>query len=812
MSGKNIQNISYLEGLYVYGSGEMDQLKPLNENVEEEKQIFQSAIPRKIPLHFINDTETIKTVKCGQVSTIILSTEGNVYTFGCSDNGGIGHEDSFSVKRVPLKFAAEGVSGGDAHGIAYNRNNLAFWGQFKSSKKWLGKPCYEPTYFSDMHINGDFYKKAISGTNHVIILSEQKNVYAFGCNEYGQIGVSPSKIFHHFQVNKLYEKNVEDIFTGDEHSFLTKYEGGVKVLKAWGCNCNGQLGIGSYATKVNENYSIYVPTKVVFEGISKISVKKVDGGSSTSICLTDDNRVFVWGLNDFHQLGLNSKEKIIPRPKEIHFFNPKENPNNTIDEIYANNQFFYSKNNSTNKVYSWGVGDNFVLGNRKEESENTPYLINHLFFKNLFVNDLSLGSAHVSVYLTEKENINKTRSRSTSQKRLKKNEAENNKKNIINNSKKPIKRKNENIPNDDIEIKVKEEYITLHESDQPKSSAKKIYIGRKSLEKIDIDENINKIIEKEKEKSVKLENMISSKNQHKINLENDTKKSSDKSKSKSKKEKEKTSSKKSKINQEYPKKEEKIEKIDIEQEEKEEKQSKSNNSRKKSYPKKETTQNEKKNNNNTDVDEEGKKAKKDSQSKSQRIKANSKRKEKDEEIDIESDEKEEKREKASSKKKSKKSKDNKEEIQKEKENKGKDTPKNKSKNKSKISLSNKEKEKEKEEKICVSIEEEKKEKEKAVRKSSRNKSKKNEDEEYTEDKQNDKKSKKSKKSKEESDNDENSENNSGRKYSYPKKVKTPEKNQGKSSRSKQGSSRDKSQKKNKSKSKSKSKETYPKKK
>ena len=801
MSGKNIQNISYLEGLYVYGSGEMDQLKPLNENVEEEKQIFQSAIPRKIPLHFINDAETIKTVKCGQVSTIILSTQGNVYTFGCSDNGGIGHEDSFSVKRVPLKFAAEGVSGGDAHGIAYNRNNLAFWGQFKSSKKWLGKPCYEPTYFSDMHINGDFYKKAISGTNHVIILSEQKNVYAFGCNEYGQIGVSPSKIFHHFQVNKLYEKNVEDIFTGDEHSFLTKYEGGIKVLKAWGCNCNGQLGIGSYATKVNENYSIYVPTKVVFEGISKISVKKVDGGSSTSICLTDDNRVFVWGLNDFHQLGLNSKEKIIPRPKEIHFFNPKENPNNTIDEIYANNQFFYSKNNSTNKVYSWGVGDNFVLGNRKEESENTPYLINHLFFKNLFVNDLSLGSAHVSVYLTEKENINKTRSRSTSQKKLKKKDEENNKKNIINNSKKPIKRKNEKLPTDEIEIKIKEEYITLHESDQPKSSAKKIYIDRKSIEKIDIDENINKITEQEKEKSLKLENMMSSKNQHKINLENDTKKSSDKSKSKSKmeKEKEKTSSKKN---------EEKIEKINIEQEEKEEKKSKSNNNRKKSIPKKETAQNEKKNNNNTDVDEEGKKAKKDSQSKSQRIKANSKRKEKDEEIDIESDEKEEKKEKASSKKKSKKSKDNKEEIQKEKENKGKNTPKSKSKNKNKISLSNKEKEKEKEERIYVTIEEEKKEK--AVRKSSRNKSKKNEDEEYKEDKQNDKKSKKSKKSKEESDNDENSENNSGKKYSYPKKVKTPDKNQGKSSRSKQGSSRDKSQKKNKSKSKSK--EKYPKKK
>ena len=54
-------------------------------------------------------------------------------------------------------------------------------------------------------------------------------------------------------MNKLYEKNVEDIFTGDEYSFLTKYENGSKILKSWGANGNGQLGIGSYQTNIKEN-------------------------------------------------------------------------------------------------------------------------------------------------------------------------------------------------------------------------------------------------------------------------------------------------------------------------------------------------------------------------------------------------------------------------------------------------------------------------------------------------------------------------------------------------------------------------------
>ena len=173
------------EGLYVYGSGEMDQLSPIKEE-EKYSEIYDTKIPLKIPLHFISEKEKISKIKCGQMFTMILSTKGNVYTFGCADNGGIGHEDSIPAKKVDLNFKAIDISGGDCHGIAYNNTNLAFWGQIRNSQGCIGEPFLNIKYYNISDINNEKIKKAISGTNHVIILTEEKNIFAFGNKEYGQ--------------------------------------------------------------------------------------------------------------------------------------------------------------------------------------------------------------------------------------------------------------------------------------------------------------------------------------------------------------------------------------------------------------------------------------------------------------------------------------------------------------------------------------------------------------------------------------------------------------------------------------------------
>ena len=464
MATKEI-NDNNKEGLYVYGSGEMDQLSPIKEE-EKYSEIYDTKIPLKIPLHFISEKEKISKIKCGQMFTMILSTKGNVYTFGCADNGGIGHEDSIPAKKVDLNFKAIDISGGDCHGIAYNNTNLAFWGQIRNSQGCIGEPFLNIKYYNISDINNEKIKKAISGTNHVIILTEEKNIFAFGNKEYGQRGINPKEEIDHMRINKINEDNIDDIFTGDEHSFLTKIENNKKIVKSWGLNSKGQLGIGKSSLDGEEYISIYKPTEILFD--ENIVIKKICGGNSNSLCITEDNRIFIWGTNDDNLLGLNNDEPIINKPKEIIFFNKYTNPENEVNEITSAYQSFYARNTVNNKVYSWGNGDSFILGNKKEKSEKNPYLIDFNFFKNMKVSQLEMGCSHVAVILTKEERVY-----INNKKEEKKKEEEK----VI----KPKKRKSadenednleKNKDNDKLEkVKanyIREEFITLNVRDKPK--------------------------------------------------------------------------------------------------------------------------------------------------------------------------------------------------------------------------------------------------------------------------------------------------------------------------------------------------------
>ena len=62
-----------IEGIYIYGSGELDQLSPLQETSKDGEDILESPSPLKIPLHFISPIESIRSINCGQLFTLILS-------------------------------------------------------------------------------------------------------------------------------------------------------------------------------------------------------------------------------------------------------------------------------------------------------------------------------------------------------------------------------------------------------------------------------------------------------------------------------------------------------------------------------------------------------------------------------------------------------------------------------------------------------------------------------------------------------------------------------------------------------------------
>ena len=824
---KNLKSDSNdIEGLYIYGSGELDQLSPLQETSKDGEEILESPSARKIPLHFISPIESIHSINCGQLFTLILSNLGNLYTFGCADNASLGHVDTPKMCIVPLKFSAQGMGGGDCHGVAYNRENLAFWGQFRNSNGPIGDPCSEPMYFDRSQLNGEYIKKVICGSNHVLILTEEKNVFAFGNNEFGQLGLNPDRIIHHFQISKLlYEKNIEDIFTGDDHSFLIKLENGIRVLKSWGNNVYGQLGIGSSNINGNGIIKIYTPTKVIFPGYPNLSIKKVKGGSGTSICITEDNRVFVWGYNDFSALGLQDENKVIPNPKELVFFNPFANPENKVNDIFACSQYFYARNEINNRIYSWGIGDSYRLGNKKEKAETTPYLINNQFFKNLYVEDLALGCYHVVVKLIQRH--------------YKDYRNEEQKLDIIKeDEKKPIKRKNADFDENEkkeednygIKASVKEEYITLDQLDQPKFSRK--YKINKMNENF---HNLNQIVEEEKNKVIKIEEdnkgknstkkaaLKSKKNQNSkskeknkiidedIEMKDETGKNSSRKNSKNKislksdKEEEtknkKTSTSKSKKRSTSKKEKENEEDEKPKKEIKEEK-----NSERKTNLRKIDLSNKKEK--NKDEKSEEKSKKEDKEKPEDKVKEKSKEKTKEKEKSKDKNKQKEKskdkkeKEKSEEKEKDKgkeKSEEKNKEMDKEKAKEKDKKDKNKSKNKKKKSSISKDKDKEKEkEKIEEKKEEKKEEKDINTRKTRKSKITypKVDIEEEVEDKKKTKKNKsQSKKNKKEEKEDENNEN---RRILRSDKAKEKEK--------------EKEKEKSKQKTKSKSKDKYPKKK
>ena len=762
-----------VEGLYIYGSGELDQLSPLQETVKEGEEILESAIPRKIPIHFISPIESIRSIKCGQLFTLILSTSGNVYTFGCADNASLGHPDNPKASIVPLKFSVLGMDGGDCHGIAYDRENLAFWGQFRNINGPMGEPCIEPNYFDRSQINGEYIKKVISGANHVIILTEEKNVYTFGNNDFGQLGLNPEKILHYFQINKLlYEKNVEDIFTGDDHSFLVKFENGLRVLKSWGNNIYGQLGIGAYNRDGNGTTKIYIPTRVIFPGYPNISVKKVEGGAGTSICITEDNRIFVWGYNDFSILGLqDDKNKIIPNPKELVFFNPFSNPENEVNDILACHTYFYAKNNKKNKVYSWGSGDSFTLGNKKEKAEIKPYLINNLFFKNLYVDDLALGCYHVVVKLSKKKYEEKRPEYNLNE--MEKIDIE--KKEEI----KPKKRKNDGLneekeENYKFKVDIKEEYITLNELDQPKFSKK--YKSSKKFN--ELNENINKKAEDEINEVKNIENDSKS---GKISVKKSKqtpskmkKKQNSKSKEKNKKNDDDIEMRDDTVKNSVKKESKNTISLNKEKsEEKNKKNSASKNSKKRSTSKKEKEKEEEIKKNKEDKEEEDKN--KEKKTNLRKIDLSNKKEKNSKRTSTDKKDKEKEKEKNDSNINEKKENKNKEKEKEKEKNNIKDKDKEKEKNDSNIKDKEKEKNKEKDDNNNKKKE---KEKEKSKSKSKKRKSS------VSKDKEEKKEKKEEEKEKEKEDKNEGKAKKSKTKINYPKdaNINTDEKEKSKPKR------------------------------
>ncbi len=390
------------EGIYVYGSGECDQLGNIKDKQGE--YILESKIPLYLPIEGITEIEKIYKISCGGMHTLLLTSQGNIYSWGCGDGGTLGRDGTDNIPtKVNINIPIEGISAGDCHSIAYNDklNKLFFWGTFRNSQGEIGDHINTPMEINLNLIKNEYIVKVISGNNHVVILTEQGHVYAFGNKEFGQTGIDISKIDkirnienEHLIPNKIKGDNIIDIYTGGNHSFLIQNDRR-KIFKSWGCNLFGQLGI-------NNTENQFEPQEVIFPE-ENIEIISCTGGDFHSLALTSNYHIYSWGKNDESQCGLpvvdetNAEGQVlmscILKPTRI---NINENDIREIDS-YGNYNFAFNPENG--KAYSWGFGASYVLGNKKEKNEATPFEINQAFFNNMRFKNICLGNQHVCLEL-----------------------------------------------------------------------------------------------------------------------------------------------------------------------------------------------------------------------------------------------------------------------------------------------------------------------------------------------------------------------------------------------------------------------------
>jgi alpha-tubulin suppressor-like RCC1 family protein len=136
--------------------------------------------------------------------------------------------------------------------------------------------------------------KIIPGKSCWYIITINGDVYSWGYNNYGQLGLGtttntnvPTKI------SGL--SNVSNIVVNDDYSAYAVTTSG--NVYSWGYNNHGQLGIGS---------TTYASSPTQITTLSKIT--KLVAKDDSVFAFTSSGNIYAWGYNAFGQLGTGSTD------------------------------------------------------------------------------------------------------------------------------------------------------------------------------------------------------------------------------------------------------------------------------------------------------------------------------------------------------------------------------------------------------------------------------------------------------------------------------------------------------------------------
>lgn len=190
-----------------------------------------------------------------------------------------------------------------------------------------------------------------AGNGHYLALTSDGQVYAWGNNNYGQLG-DGTTTGRTVPVRVPGLVDIVDVAAGLSHSLAAGYNGAVY---AWGTNSHGELGIGGAELESSS-------TPLVVKGIT--GAVQVAAGNESSMALTGKGEVYTWGYGEYGQLGNGSNKTSSATPVSVGI-------TQKVDYIAAG-VYHNMAMTDTGSLYAWGRNQNYQLGNNKNDNFNTP--------------------------------------------------------------------------------------------------------------------------------------------------------------------------------------------------------------------------------------------------------------------------------------------------------------------------------------------------------------------------------------------------------------------------------------------------------
>jgi alpha-tubulin suppressor-like RCC1 family protein len=314
---------------------------------------------RYIPTGALGGMPACVVISAGEYFTATVDHVGRAWAWGFNSSGQLGN-GTVATSLIPVQVVGSGGNGSIACGAYHvlSTNTLGAivsWGGNDHGQLGIGSKLNKRKYIDIQGILDILplpdVIRATGGHQHSLALKNDGTVWAWGLNNYGQLGdgTTTNKLSP-VQVSGL--TGIIDIQAGWYHSLALKNDG---TVWAWGWNDYGQLGDGTTTT-------ITTPVQVL--GGSMGSVNAIEAGWFHSLAITSAGAIWAWGGNDDGQLG-DGTTTTRTSPVSVA---------GTFTDIYAGGKFSAART-SVGGFYTWGRNNVGQLGDGTTTSHYTPTVV-----------------------------------------------------------------------------------------------------------------------------------------------------------------------------------------------------------------------------------------------------------------------------------------------------------------------------------------------------------------------------------------------------------------------------------------------------